>query len=135
MAYRGECLTQNILEHPNDVVECTLSQVVARSAPAKYFLSEAQIRQWLARASARKISLPEELSQALEIQASSPFNTPASDDHPKLGRKQRVSATTGKRTHSTPGGAPTLYVRRMLPSEYEKLQGFPVNWTATDLEL
>ena len=27
-----------------------------------------------------------------------------------------------------------LFVRRMLPSECEKLQGFPQSWTETDTE-
>jgi hypothetical protein len=135
MAFRGEFLTQNTLEHPNDVVGSTLSRVVARSAPAKYFLSPEQIHQWLARALARGISLPGDLSQVLEHQASSLSSTQLSGGRHKRARKQRDSETTGKPTHSIPEEVPMLFARRMLPSEYEKLQGFPENWTATDFEL
>jgi hypothetical protein len=135
MAFRGECLTQNILEHPNDVVVSTLSQVVGRYAPLKYFLNPVQITKWLARASAKGISVPDAMQQALEIQASTPFSTPPSEEAQKQVRKRRATATTAKPTRSTRGEVPTLFVRRMLPSEYEKLQGFPENWTATDFEL
>jgi hypothetical protein len=126
---------QNTLEHRNDVVVSTLSRVVGRSAPARYFLKPEQIQQWLARASARKISLPEELNRVLEIQASTRSNTRRLAGRRKLVRKQRVSETMEKPTHWTQEVAPTLFARRMLPSEYEKLQGFPENWTATDFEL
>jgi hypothetical protein len=108
---------------------------VGRSAPQKYFLSPAQIKQWLARASAKGILVPEEMLRALEIQASTQSNTPQSDAARAPDRKQKGSETTEKRTPSTREEVPMLFVRRMLPSEYEKLQGFPKNWTATDIEL
>jgi hypothetical protein len=63
MAYRGEFSMQNILEHPSGVVESTLSQVVEASAPREYYLTKEQITSWLARASEKKISLPEALRQ------------------------------------------------------------------------
>ena len=49
-------------------------------------------------------------------------------------RKEKATETMEKLILSTPEEARMLYVRRMLPSEYEKLQGFPVGWTETDSE-
>jgi hypothetical protein len=51
------------------------------------------------------------------------------------GRKVKDSETMAKLTPLTQEEAQMLFVRRLLPSEYEKLQGFPENWTATDIEL
>lgn len=135
MAYRGELLTRNTLEHPNDDAASTLSQVVAPSAPLKYFLSPTQIRKWLARASAKGIFIPKELRQALVRQASTRFSTRQSDDRQRQGHRQKGSEMTTRRTRSTREEVPMLFARRLLPSECEQLQGFPVNWTATDIEL
>ena len=48
--------------------------------------------------------------------------------------KAKDIETMEKLILSIPEEARMLYVRRMLPSEYEKLQGFPVEWTAIDSE-
>ena len=50
------------------------------------------------------------------------------------GHKGKVTETMEKLILSTPEEARMLYVRRMLPSECEALQGFPKDWTATDGE-
>ena len=135
MAFRGECWTLNTLEHHSDDDVSTLSQVVVRSAPLKYFLNQAQLQKWLKRAKTKKLLLPTDLSKALELQASTQFSTPLLGDSRAQGRKAKDSGTTAKPTRLTQEEARTLFVRRLLPSEYEKLQGFPENWTATDIEL
>jgi hypothetical protein len=135
MAFHGECWTLNILEHPKDVEESTLSQVVARSAPLKYFLNLDHIQKWLDRASVKKTLIPDQLLQALESQASFLSNTRVSGAGRIPVLKQKGSGTTEKPTRSIQEAVPMLFVRRMLPSEYERLQGFPENWTATDFEL
>ena len=48
--------------------------------------------------------------------------------------KEKVTETMEKLILSTPEEARMLYVRRMLPSEYETLQGFPKGWTDIDSE-
>ena len=58
MVFHGEYWMQNSSEHPNVVVEHTLSQVLEPSAPLKYFLSPEQIQSLIARASDRGTSLP-----------------------------------------------------------------------------
>ena len=135
MAFRGECWTLNTLEHHTDDVVCTLSQVVVPSAPLKYFLNQAQLRKWLKRAKIKQFQVPEDLLKVLELQASTQFNMPQSVDNQMQGRKAKGSETTVKPTPLTQEEARMLFVRRLLPSEYEKLQGFPENWTATDIEL
>jgi hypothetical protein len=135
MAFRGESWTLNILEHHNDDVECTLSQVVDRSAPLKYFLNQAQLQKWLKRARIKQFQIPEDLLKVLELQASTQFNTPQLVGNQTRGRKVKDSETMAKLTPLTQEEAQMLFVRRLLPSEYEKLQGFPENWTATDIEL
>ncbi len=134
MAYRGEFSMQNILEHPSGVVESTLSQVVEASAPREYYLTKEQITSWLARASEKKISLPEALRQALETQSSTLSSTQRLVEKRPPDRKRKDSETTAKPTPLTREEAATLYARRLLPSECETLQGFPKNWTAIDIE-
>jgi hypothetical protein len=134
MAYRGEYLTLNTLEHPKDVVASTLSQVIEASAPEKYFLSPEQVQKFLDRVSAKAISAPDDLRKALESQASTQSSTPQSGASRKPAPKLRATETTGRPTHLIAEEVQTLYARRMMPSECEKLQGFPPGWTATATE-
>jgi hypothetical protein len=132
MAFRGECLTLNTSEHPKDADVCILSEVLEASAPAKCFLTPPQINSLLHRAKTRKKPLPANLQKALESQISLLSNTHQLGESQKQGRKQKATETTEKHTHSTPGEAQTLFVRRLQVSECEKLQGFPTDWTAID---
>ena len=50
------------------------------------------------------------------------------------GHKEKVTETMERLILSTPEAAQMLYVRRMLPSECECLQGFPAGWTEIDTE-
>jgi hypothetical protein len=134
MAYRGEFWTLNTLEHPSVVVASTLSQVIEASAPAKYFLKPEQARQLIDRVSEKTTSAPSDFLRALEHQASSLYSMPQSGESRAPARKPRDSEMTEKPTLSTAEGAQTLFARRMLPSECERLQGFPKNWTAIDIE-
>lgn len=132
--FRGEFSTQNISEHPSVVVESTLSEVLETSAPLKYFLTPQQLQSLLNRAAARRTSLPENLERCMELQISTLSNMRESTGSPRPVPKQKATATTAKHTRSTLGGPRTLYVRRLLPSECEKLQGFPPAWTEIDIE-
>lgn len=78
--------------------------------------------------------LPEPLIQAYQKQISILSNMQVSDEKQLLAPKQKDIGTTGKPIPSTQEEAQMLYVRRMLPSEYERLQGFPENWTLIDSE-
>ena len=124
----------NSLEHRNDVEEHTLSQVVEPSAPLKYFLNPKQIQSLIARAAERKTSLPPAMMKAYQAQISFLSNMQALAEEQMQDHKEKVTETMEKLILSIPEEARTLYVRRMLPSEYEQLQGFPVGWTEIDSE-
>ena len=70
---RGECLTLNTSESPNDVAESSLSQVLERdSIPQKYFLSARACQGILRRAENRGKRLPPALMAVLTEQAKAP---------------------------------------------------------------
>ena len=135
MAFHGESWTQNTLEHPSVVVECTLSQVVEPSSPLKYFLNKEQLLSLLRRAAVKTIPMPDSLKSRIESQITLLSNMPELDEYLQQVPKEKDTEMMEKRLRAIPEEARTLYVRRMLPSEYEKLQGFPVGWTQTDGEL
>ena len=134
MVFRGEFSMQNILEHPKDVAVSTLSEVLETSAPQRYFLNKAQLESLLNRASAKNHQMNEALESKIKRQISLLSNTPQLDANQLQDLKQKATGMMEKPTLSTQGGARTLYVRRLLPSECEVLQGFPKGWTETDTE-
>ena len=134
MVFHGEYWTQNSLEHRSVVEERTLSEVVEPSAPLRYFLNEAQIQSLLDRAAERGTSLPPALEKAYRAQISFLSNMRELAEGQVQDHKEKVTETMEKLILSTPEEARMLYVRRMLPSEYETLQGFPKGWTDIDSE-
>ena len=132
MVFHGEFWTQNTLEHPNDVDACILSEVLEPSAPLRYFLNVEQLQSLLNRAKARTTPMPTELRASLESQITTLSNMPELEESLLLAHKQKDIEMTEKLTRAIQEEAPTLYVRRMLPLEYERLQGFPDNWTLVD---
>ena len=134
MAFRGEYLTLNTLEHHKDAAVCMLSEVLEASCPPKYFLNEKELSSLLVRAEARKKSLPNELKRALELQISMLSSTPELAESIQQGRKQKVTDATVNPIPLIQGGTPMLYARRMTPSECEMLQGFPRGWTEVGIE-
>jgi len=134
MAFHGEYWMQNTLEHPSEEEECMLSAVLSRYSPPRYFLNREQLQSLVDRASDREKSLPKDLETAIKQQIAMLSNTPQLEENIMLDRKPRDIVMTEKRTRSTQGEVPMLYVRRMSHSECEKLQGFPVGWTEIDPE-
>lgn len=67
---RGECLTLNIGECPNEENESFLSQILEDNPPEKYFLSDKACAGILRRAAKRGKDLPDELKAALMRQLS-----------------------------------------------------------------
>lgn len=135
MAFHGECWTQNISERPKDVDASILSEVIEAYAPLKYFLNTTQLRSLLVRDDARNIHMPKDLRRAIELQLTMLSSMPELDEYLQQDPKGKDSVMTERLLHLIQEAAPMLYVRRMLPSEYEKLQGFPVDWTAIGGEL
>ena len=56
-------------------------------------------------------------------------STPQLEENILRDRKPKDIVVTEKPIPWTPEGAPMLYIRRMTPSECERLQGFPQGWT------
>ena len=134
IVFHGEFWMQNSLEHPSAVEERTLSQVLEPSAPLKYFLSPEQIQSLIARATDRGTSLPPALMKAYQSQMSFLSNMRVLAEEQAQGHKEKVTEMMERLILSTPEAAQMLFVRRMLPSEYECLQGFPAGWTEIDSE-
>jgi len=134
IAYHGEYWMQNTLEHHKDAEESILSQVLEPSAPPKYFLNQAQISKLIERASAKKISFPADLELALEKSLTTSCNTQQLEEKQAQALKQKATGTTEKHTPLIQEEVPMLYARRLLPSECERLQGFPPGWTEIDTE-
>lgn len=134
MVWHGEFWMQNTLEHPNDVVESSLSQVIKTQAPLMYFLHTDHLKSLLHRAQAKNRPLPRDLKLAVERQISILSNMPELEENLRQDHKGQDIEVMEKPGHLTEEGVQTLYVRRMLPSEYEILQGFPENWTDRDME-
>ena len=134
IVWRGEFWMQNSSEHPSDVEERTLSEVLEPQAPLKYFLNQEQIQSLIARATDRGTSLPPAMMKAYQSQIAFLSNTQALAEEQAQGHKEKVTEMMEKLILSTPEEARMLYVRRMLPSECEVLQGFPKDWTAIDGE-
>jgi hypothetical protein len=59
---------------------------------------------------------------------------PQLEEYILLARKEKDIDLTEKLGLLTQEEEVTLYVRHMTPSEYEKLQGFPEEWTQVDIE-
>ena len=109
MAYRGELWTLDTLESPSDGVECSLSQVLNPTAPERFSLSARAASGILRRAGRRGKVLPAALQTALESLAHS------HDDSVK-------ESTAPSMSHSSS-------VRRLTPTECERLMGWPDGWT------
>lgn len=135
MVFRGECLTLNSSEHPRDVEESSLSEVLDRFVPLRFFLTIDHLQSLLDRASARQKPLPVELETAIKNQISILSNMPQLEESIQQARSQKDFVMTEKLGRLIQEVAQMLSVRRMTPSEYEKLQGFPPDWTLVDSEL
>lgn len=134
IAYHGEFSMLNTLEHHSEDEECTLSEVIEATSQPRYFLSQDQLRSLLERASARGTSLPKDFQQALETQITTLSNMRQLAESQKLDPRLKDTEMMEKVLPSIPEEARMLFVRRMSPSEYERLQGFPSNWTEVDTE-
>ena len=160
MAWRGECLILDTLESPNDAVASTLSDILETSVPQRFFLSTRAATGILRRAERRGRTLPTALQQALEAVATEETaqTTLWPSGQPKQVATDGEFLTTAQLTLSTgqeetslailsrqewlreqesmmdgKEGHRTFWsVRRLTPTECERLQGFPLGWTVPD---
>ena len=110
-------LTLSTSEWPSDAVVCTLSDILEARVPPKYYLSPKACAGILRRAERRGRKLPELLEAALRMTST--------DTEPT----SPIPCTPAARSTTTGRSTPTYSVRRLTPTECERLQGFPDGWT------
>jgi len=134
IAYHGEYLMQNISEHHNGAEESMLSEVLETTAQLRYFLTTSQLQSLLQRALDRGKSLDPDLETLIRKQLHTLSSTPQLEESIQLDRRQRATGMTEKHIPLIHVEELMLYVRRLMPSECERLQGFPQGWTEADIE-
>lgn len=123
----GECLTADTSECPSEgAVSSSLPDVLEADVHPRFYLSQKAAAGILRRAERRGKALPGALRMALTQLAAS---QPPSDgtERPKtssLGPSKQMEVT-GRELTTTPTS-----VRRLSPTETERLQGFPDGWTS-----
>lgn len=138
----GECWIAVTSECPNGEGESSsLADVVMAEVAPRFFLSRKAAAGILRRAVRRGRVLPEALRTALEALAHSPDARPDdSTAKPKTSwfngkPTEAIGSKTSETEHSRPTLAeptesPSSSVRRLTPTECERLQGLPMGWTA-----
>lgn len=133
--------TVNTSESPNDAKECSLLDVLEDCVPQKFYLSRKAVEGMIRRSKKwgrggyvflletgkdktrrlRRLSL-QELEQLLS-EPKKQATESADLSHKHLGQpKEEILALYGK----------TLMLRKLTPTEKEKLQGFPINFTLAE---
>lgn len=156
-ALRGELSTLNFGESPSVAVESRLSWILEDNVPERYYLSARACEGILSRASRRGKALPEILHTALLDMIEWRKEQPPAADTPQgrynvplVVEKHGFQNTgigwwnqseTGATLRTPCGGDSTKanviaekrqlrwIVRRLTPTECERLQGFPDGWT------
>ena len=126
MVWRGACLTLDTSECPSNAVGSTLLDILEGHAPQKYSLSR-RASDFLLRAQRPGRTLPARLETALRA---------ISSTDPPIGQTgaSGMSSSGPGPSHKKPEPpgavqAASLSVRRLTPTECERLQGFPDGWT------
>jgi site-specific DNA-cytosine methylase len=136
IASRGELWTLVTSESPNDAVEYSLSQVLNPTAPQRFSLSAKAASGILRRAGRRGKVLPAALQTALESLAQSLQDSPTEQEQPKTnsmldtGSESLAQSQEDLAKGSTaPSTNRSSSVRRLTPTECERLMGWPDGWT------
>ena len=130
MVWRGECLMLNISESPNDAVESSLLDILEDHVHRRFYLSPKAAAGILRRAEKRDTKLPIVLEQALQ-RLTRQIPTPTSSAQlqeeatPVQTKMQEADISSTSRPCPQNGQS----VRRLTPTECERLQGFPDGWT------
>lgn len=140
-ASRGGYSTLSFSDSPNDARGCFLLDILqeTRVVPPRFYLSRKACAGILRRAQKRAKKLPERLAASLAAaseQLISIRTEPSSSSTdarrlPSLSPYQRWRASAGlpKDAPSGSSTASSMRVRRLTPTECERLQGFPDHWT------
>src|SRR6267154_6455559 len=122
--WRTEFWIVSSSEYPNDAVVCSLSEVLEKEAPPRFYLSPKAAAGTIRRAKRWGKKLPEALRADLEYIASYPALSP-------LVRTSSFRLSPTRSSNSRFADHP-LILRRLTPIEYEMLHGFPKGWTVPD---
>lgn len=104
VVYKGEIWHNSTVEHNSEPIIKVIYEILSNSIPENLFLNSEQIDSLINRANVKNHKLPYDLEDALIKQL------------------------------QHPNDIKFLKVRRMLPIEYERLQGFPDDWTKIEGE-
>jgi hypothetical protein len=146
----GECWTADTSECPSvGAASSSLPDVLEADVPPRFFLSQRAAAGILRRAEKRGRELPAALASALHSLAATekaptptqptPSATPSTakegEQTTTTPRQDTSSRTPSEPTEPTGGGTTSTpspsqgMVRRLTPTECERLQGFPDGWT------
>ena len=119
-------------EYPKEENVSLLSQILEETAPQKYYLSE-RATKGILRRNEIKGGVPEVLEKALKGEEFAEGTTLTEKRFFKW-YEDDTSVTLRRRSASYGGGSEVLViekdgVRRLTPTECERLQGFPDGWT------
>lgn len=92
---RGECLTRNFGEYPNEESVSTLSQILQTGAPEEYYSSAKACQGILQRAEKRGKELPKLLKAALEAQTEGKLLVTSEQDFQSAGFIGKASPSAG----------------------------------------
>jgi len=134
MAFRGELWTLDTLESPSDGVECSLSQVLNPTAPQRFSLSAKAASGILRRAGRRGKVLPPSLQTALESLGQSEQALPSavSAETEETHLLRAPSRDDLAKESTAPLMSHSSSVRRLTPTECERLMGWPDGWTISE---
>ena len=134
MTSPGDCWTADTSEcHSGGGVSSSLADVLLDEVPPRFYLSQKAAAGILRRASRRNKKLPGALRTALEALARSPHQSDGTEKAKTSSQSPSEPKTPSKAdTETTLTMTPTssqAQVRRLTPTECERLQGFPDGWT------
>lgn len=138
VVFGNSCWNANANEYPSEPINTTLSNIILDNAPLNSFLNKEKLQALLERWKIKEVQLPSDLKLAIEKQIEFLNKNPYinnklndMDESESQALQQEVAAETDneKKSISSDDYHLMLGIRRMLPIEYERLQGFPDNWT------
>ena len=150
MGIRGEFWTVNTSESPNDAKECSLSDVLEENVHPKYYLSHKEVagmirrsKKWgrggyvflleVGKDKIRRVKLlslrelEDRIVHKLEIKEKSSITL-----SPQQSDKAKIQLSELHPEATLPLYGKTLILRKLTPTEKEKLQGLPKDWTIVE---
>lgn len=126
----GECWTVDTSECRSDGgVSSSLPDVLEADVAPRFYLSQKAAAGILRRAERRGKALPEHLESALQELSGQAATRGEADSTTLTDRERSSPKHLPPATDTTPRQRISSFVRRLTPTECERLQGFPDGWT------